>query len=558
MLPKFTIAILVLSFIGYGAKAQLNIQSGATFTIQSGAIVTVQGDVNSQADISGAGKLVLKGSGNQNVNMNGFSIPTLEIDNASNVSLTGNAGIANELLFTNGLVSIGNNNLTLASAAVISTPSASKFVVTNGTGSLKKNAVAGGGFLFPVGNSSSEYNPLTITNSGTSDNFSVRATANVLLNGVNPATSDFADNSWIVAEDIAGGSNLTMTGGWDAGDELSNFNRAKSGVARYVSGSDWDLPASQTQAASGSDPYVRTRTGLTQVGTFAIADLQHTNRAQVKLNVFLQGAYTGTGGGIGAGVMRDQLRSLGVIPTTQPYGVGKFLHSGIDGGSETVAAAVFNAAALPQDNIVDWVFVSLLDPATPTTVLQTRAALLQKDGDIVDLDGVSPLSLPIDANGNYHVSVGHRNHLSIRTPNASPLNLVENAALPAEWNFTSGAGQAYKSDLIANQPLIPLSISGTTRYCMLGGNTDGMTANNVNARSVIYSGAGNDKQPISTIGLSGNPAVSQPITLANYNTLGRFDLTLNGSIVYSGAGNDPIIILNALQGNTSSSAREHQ
>lgn len=559
LLKKMKIVLAALVLTGFGSQAQLTIQSGATFNIQSGAIVTVQGDVTSSADITGPGKLLLKGSVIQNVNMNGFIIPNLEIDNASNAVLTGGATISNDLTFTNGLLLIGNNNLLLNDITTITTPSANKFIVTNSNGIVKKNSIGAGGFFFPVGNSASEYNPLTLTNAGTVDNFTVRAASNVLVNGVNPATEDFANNSWIVGEDIVGGSNLTMIAGWDAADELLNFNRIKSGIARYVSGTDWDLPASQTIAASGSDPYLRTRTGVTTTGTFAVADLEFVNRATVNLKVFLQGAYTGAGGGIAAGFMRDQLRNLGVLPLTQPYSAGKFAHLGLQGGTETVAASVFNPVALADNNIVDWVFVTLLDAATPTTKLQSRAALIQRDGDIVDLDGVSPLSFPIDANGTYHLSVGHRNHLSVRTPNISPLNLVENAA-PASWDFTTGMGQAYADGLLigTNQPMIPITFNAVTKYSLLGGNTDGVTVVTAAGKSIIYSGSGNDKAPILSVGLAGNNSVSQAITAGNYATLGRFDLNLNGVIVYSGSGNDPIIILNALGGNTTTQAKEHQ
>src|ERR1700709_2678669 len=91
------------------ASAQLFIDQ-ATFTIQSGATVTVQGDVTSNVDIQGTGKVILKGSANQNVNMGGFSVPKLEIDNAANVTFTGSAKVSDSLIFTNGKIVLGNNN----------------------------------------------------------------------------------------------------------------------------------------------------------------------------------------------------------------------------------------------------------------------------------------------------------------------------------------------------------------------------------------------------------------------------------------------------------------
>jgi hypothetical protein len=111
MIKRILITALVTGTVelcSLSTNAQLYISSGATLQIQTGAIVTVQGDVTSSADILGPGKLQLKGSSNQNVNMNGFTIPNLEIDNAANATLTGNTRIGTDLLFTNGNVQIGN------------------------------------------------------------------------------------------------------------------------------------------------------------------------------------------------------------------------------------------------------------------------------------------------------------------------------------------------------------------------------------------------------------------------------------------------------------------
>src|SRR4029079_11778949 len=103
------------------ASAQLFIDQ-ATFTIQAGATVTVQGDVTSNTDIQGTGKIILNGSANQNVNMGGFTIPNLEINNTANVTLTGNAIVSGDILFTNGKVLLGANTLTIGSAGTITNP----------------------------------------------------------------------------------------------------------------------------------------------------------------------------------------------------------------------------------------------------------------------------------------------------------------------------------------------------------------------------------------------------------------------------------------------------
>ena len=84
--------LFTLMAIGLTASyAQLNIQSGATFVIQSGATVTVQGDVVSQSNIQGAGKLQFKGTSLQNLIMNGNTIVVvMEIDNTQGENLAAN------------------------------------------------------------------------------------------------------------------------------------------------------------------------------------------------------------------------------------------------------------------------------------------------------------------------------------------------------------------------------------------------------------------------------------------------------------------------------------
>ncbi len=78
---------------------------------------------------------------------------------------------------------------------------------------------------------------------------------------------------------------------------------------------------------------------------------------------------------------------------------------------DIIAPAVL--AVTGPDAIVDWVFIELRDGATGTNIVATRSALLQRDGDVVDIDGFSTLKFPGAAVKNYHVVVKHRNHLSV-------------------------------------------------------------------------------------------------------------------------------------------------
>ena len=68
-----------------------------------------------------------------------------------------------------------------------------------------------------------------------------------------------------------------------------------------------------------------------------------------------------------------------------------------------------------ENAIVDWMFVELRDKNDYTSIVATRAGLLQRDGDIVDLDGTSPLFFN-DVNPDFFfVVIRHRNHLGVMT-----------------------------------------------------------------------------------------------------------------------------------------------
>jgi len=72
-------------------------------------------------------------------------------------------------------------------------------------------------------------------------------------------------------------------------------------------------------------------------------------------------------------------------------------------------------AVTGEDAIVDWVFVELRDKNDYTSVVATRSGLIQRDGDVVDLDGTSKLFFPDVPVDSYFVVVRHRNHLGVMT-----------------------------------------------------------------------------------------------------------------------------------------------
>ncbi|MCE7982236.1 MAG: choice-of-anchor D domain-containing protein [Caldilinea sp. CFX5] len=222
------------------------------------------------------------------------------------------------------------------------------------------------------------------------------------------------------------------------------------------------------------------------------------------IKVILGGAYQ-----TGSGLMRDQLRRLPDFPLVSPYGDG---------------ATISNSSVLTANAIVDWVLVELRNAATPATVVASRGALLQADGDVVGVDGVSVLSFSGLASNTVYVAVKHRNHLGVMTAAAVTLSPTT-----ATVDFTAAGTAVYGSNaqrtLGGKQTLWP-------------GNANGNT-------NVIGAGPSNDISTIlgDVLSAPGNYTTNVNYILAGYR---RTDLNLDGKTLAAGPNNDVNIVLTSV------------
>ena len=237
-------------------------------------------------------------------------------------------------------------------------------------------------------------------------------------------------------------------------------------------------------------------------------------KVSVSPKVYLQGAAINPNTGEES-LMRDDLRVAGIIPTTSPYADALMCN-----------AAVFTATG--ANAIVDWVFVELRDETTNTTVLYSQSALLQRDGDVVGVDGISPLTFD-SANRNFYIAIKHRNHLGVMT--SSPLALTSS---PATVDFTNSASQ------------ITFGSNAQTAYGMSSGIV-AMWSGDANGDAVVqYTGATADSPGILTNALNdvGNFLNFPTFTVNGYSS---FDVNMDGGSQYTGASADsPFILQNAL------------
>lgn len=418
-----------------------DITNSGTAGLSGDGQYSLDGDWTNSADFAaGTSRVTFGGSANSTVTSGGDAFHKIElIKTDADLLLGDNVGIDDTLHFssTNNLVILGSDSLTFSSAGGIKGYGSENFIVTNGSGELRKSALGAAGFVFPVAFDEGTYNPLTLSQSGTADEYGVRALENALENGTSGAafTEGLVDVSWHVTESVAGGSDLTLTAQWVTGDELTGFDRNESGIA-YHDGNGWDLTDNATTSALGTDPFTQMRTSTDTVGIFAIGGDPLMNYLALSPKAFLQGPYSG-------GQMNDALRSQSLLPTSEPYdALSGFTHVG-RGGGEAVSASVFSVTG--DDAIVDWVFLELRDATAPATVVATQSALVQKDGDIVGLDGTSEVRFVGLADADHYLVVRHRNHLGVRS--AGVLSLSQNSTA---YDFTTGLGQASGSNPMAD------------------------------------------------------------------------------------------------------------
>ncbi|WP_170061094.1 Ig-like domain-containing protein [Spirosoma aerolatum] len=216
------------------------------------------------------------------------------------------------------------------------------------------------------------------------------------------------------------------------------------------------------------------------------------------------------------GLMRDDLRVKGYLPASSPYAS---LNPITPVGPISNTATVFGVTG--ANAIVDWVFVELRNPANPSQIIDSRAALIQRDGDIVDLDGQSPVSFTA-AQGSYYVAVRHRNHLGVMTASAIPLSFTSTVV-----DFRTPSTPTYRiSTSAVNQPEVTVA-QGVALWA----------GNVLYDKSVIYQGTTNDVSAISqqVKGATGNVTGTANYILQGYNTA---DVNMDGQAIYQGTGND--------------------
>ena len=395
---------------------QLNLKN--TDLIVDGTLTV--GD-NSTVIFGGAGSDTVSISGTQSITLN-----ELEINRSvSGLRLDRDITIDSLVTFTNGVIELNGNTLTLSSDAKLNNESNNSYITCQ----------QGGVITTTVDNASA---PAGI-NPG---NLGVTLTAQTAL-GLTTITRGH------VAQVIGNDTSIlryyaispTVDTGLDATVALTYFdhelNNNDEGLleAWITQNGKW---INKTASSRDQNNNVVMTDSLNGLDTITLLK----GAPKIEVSMLLEGAYVN-------GTMTTDLSDGNLIPTTEPYTASGYTHAG-NGGGETVDTSTII-------NLTDWVVIELRDANDPTVVLHTKSALLLADGLVVDLDGKSPVFFAGVDTGSYYVAMHHRNHLGVMTDQPMTLDLT-NSTL----DLTDPNTLTYGTDALKNTGGVMQLYSGDT------------------------------------------------------------------------------------------------
>ena len=426
---------------------QIYITSGTNLTLTGDFENLGNGEIENKGDLDVMGDWINNGTGGAikptphgNVNFKGSSTQIIKGSTPSSfnklhiyqdVELLEDVSVLYDMTLNSGKVNLLEQDLNYEGFIGIN-GTLNSYIIAEGTGKLGMFVDMTNPTEFPIGTVST-YTPLQISLNSFSDNYKANITTDVLANGnagtTIPAINDCVNLTWNIEPNNPSTANYDLSVQWNASNEMPNFDRTQSAIGSYHAG-QWN--ANTASAATGLNPYSQTLNGITYVGNFAVGDTDSPMAIMldviVDVKALLEGPYHQT-------EMLSLLNSNGLLPLTQPYNTAPWNYAGAE-----------SVAAIPNNNVVDWVMLEIRDAANAdwafsANAIERQAAFVLKDGSIVGMDGSSfpQFSEPIAQ--NLFLVIYHRNHLSVMS--ATPL--TQTAGIYT-YDFTSGINQAYSDD----------------------------------------------------------------------------------------------------------------
>lgn len=250
-------------------SAGLRITGGSYPYNLSPAVYNLQGTVAYIADAdqnilpATHGSLTVGGSLNKLLQVNTDVVNTLTLGGSAKL-VTGN----HILTMKAGSNPVAGASFGAGGSSWIVTGNGLPGAANTGLGGLQVEQVSSGSgaVLYPVGPTTTMYNPAYITNTGVTDNFKVRVNDQPLPGSV---ANSGVDRSWLIDEQTPGGSNLSVQLQWNQAEEQSQYIQNSSQIIR----SDGVAVVQYTPVlpVTGSGPYTTGGGAFSALTQFSVA-----------------------------------------------------------------------------------------------------------------------------------------------------------------------------------------------------------------------------------------------------------------------------------------------
>ena len=223
------------SISGNTSNAVFNNNTGGTLNLNSGINSTLVAFTNA--------------GGTFNLNAT-QRVGRLTVNNGTVAIADGTTFTVFGLTLTSGHISLGTGNIVIENpGGSITGGSLAAHIITNGTGKLTQTVAAATSVVFPIGQSASSYDPVTIK-PATELNFSARVGLQTTSLGANPANDALVVNREWDITGTAGTTDLTFVSAATNKDGSSTRPSGSVGVVGHHNGTTWDTDISAAYAAN--------------------------------------------------------------------------------------------------------------------------------------------------------------------------------------------------------------------------------------------------------------------------------------------------------------------
>ncbi|MFP5039673.1 fibronectin type III domain-containing protein [Parasediminibacterium sp. JCM 36343] len=254
-----TINASVTTNANVGISGNLAIASGNNLN-DNGNTLTVSGNISGSGTHSGTGKISMAGT-SSTISIGTVGNLEVAVGTGNTVSLANSQTINGTLTLTSGFLLLGNNNLTLSCSALnsgvtnsISWSSSSSYIVANGSGSVKIQSVNSSSpakntspTLFPIGISTSSYNPLVFTGTTNAPDITVGVAA--LFTNAPLLPNNVVNAQWSILSSAASGATIAYQ--YNTSNQGSSYLSTGAILGTYSS----SYTESPLGTVSGSNPF---------------------------------------------------------------------------------------------------------------------------------------------------------------------------------------------------------------------------------------------------------------------------------------------------------------